>query len=592
MSRRENSASLSGTALVIPRREDEQKKDCTISSRDGALVVEEIGFTSLAEMETELMSGSNSTWLRGNALTSAIGRNQAIAVSLISLVISMWLIGKQVLYANWGMVDDHDIIRLIGAGNHHLPPGQYFHLLFTETELSAIGHYLRFRPFYYMALLGEAVVWGDNVHLWYACRVGLLTTFIAGIWIVVARHLGFFAGLALVLIFMRAPFWSDVGARLGTSETYASAGLGLWVLGLEGMFAPRTDRMRNLSLLAVTFGTFMMVGSKETLFPFAGYSICAFVIFIYLHRESLAAKIHLGLMLSYSAITAYVIALALSRAGQDFLGRSIGLTERIAQLLAPLGGSALQFLLPAALLIGLSAVIIRWFARDGRELRDIWLKPAVSYSIVVFLLWSLYLLQFVAYGGHWPTGYRYDFPGVFAFPALVVASAVFVIAVSRPYPSLNTVLRVCSVVMALAVIAVSLTGRPFPLSTAVAANIDKTMKFQRTLTELAALAKEAPQQPIIFRANGAWTYEKLVSVAIFLRLHYDVSNKIAIKFYPDQNLAPTYVGLGEILKRWELDGGRKLFVPLASIAESAKSGCLSLGFDGPTEPGCRGGFEM
>src|ERR1035437_8050333 len=106
------------------------------------------------------------------------GQYQALAIALMSIVLSSWLIGPQVLHAAWGAIDDHDTLTFIGAGNHHLPLGQYFHVLFTQTEMASIGHYVRFRPFYYPALLGEAVLWGDNVHLWYACRVGLLAIFI------------------------------------------------------------------------------------------------------------------------------------------------------------------------------------------------------------------------------------------------------------------------------------------------------------------------------------------------------------------------------------------------------------------------------
>jgi hypothetical protein len=531
------------------------------------------------------MSGSGNLWSFRGLMTGTRGRYQTIAIFLASLLLSSWLIGAQVLHAGWGIIDDHDTLTMIGAGNSHLPPSEYLHALFSKTELGAIGHYLRFRPFYYPALLGEAVVWGNNVHLWYASRVLLLAIFITGLWIVIARHLGGVVGLGVVIIIMRASYWGDVWARLGPGEIYAAAGLGIWLLGLEAMFDSPRERSRNLGLVAMTCGTIMMIGSKETLFPFAGYTLCALAVFIYLHRESLAARIHLGIVVLYSGITAFVIGLALSRAGEDFLGRSVGLTERLARLLAPLGGSAVKFLLPSLLLLAVTAALVRSSAVDRQAFWNAWARPAAIYFAGVVLLWSLYLSQYVAYDGQWPTGYRYDFPGALALPAFVVISVVFVANLSQPFPQLRNAVRGGSAAVALGVVLFAIARHQFPLSAAVAANIDKTRKFQSTLSGFAALAREAPQQPIILRANGAWTYERLVSVGVYLRLYYGLPNQIAVKFYPDAE--PKYPGLAQTIKQWELDGRPGQFVPLASVADAAKSGCLSIGFDGPAEPGCR-----
>lgn len=515
---------------------------------------------------------------------------QAVAVALFSIVLSAWLIGSQVFQASWGAIDDHDTLTMIGAGNHHLPLGQYLHVLFTQTELGQIGVYSRFRPFYYPALLGEAVLWGDNVHLWYASRVGLLAIFIAGIWIVIARHLGIILGLCFVLIIMRMSFWGDVWARLGPGEIYGAAGLGVWVAGIDAMFAAASERVRRIGMLAVTIGTLMMVGSKETLFPFVGYSICAFAIFIYLHRQSVAARIHLMLVLAYGAATAAVIGLALSRGGADFLGRPVGLSERLAQIVAPFASSLVTFVLPAAVLLAVTAAIMRWQRAGG--LGDDWRKPAIVYVAGILWLWSLYLSQYIGYNGQWPTGYRYDFPGVFAAPAVVVISIMFLFAVTRPYPLANQAVRGVAMVAAVVSILMSIRSAPFPLARAAADNISRTAKFQNMLGAVAELARKDPQAPIILRANGAWTYEKIVSVAVYLHNYYKLANPIAVKFYSDDNPDAKFVGLGEIIKGWEKNGGRDQLVPLGSVAERAKSACVSVGLDGPAEPGCRGDFSM
>ena len=118
------------------------------------------------------------------------------------------------------------------------------------------------------------------------------------------------------------------------------------------------------------------------------------------------------------------------------------------------------------------------------------------------------------------------------------------------------------------------------------------MKFQEQLREIAGRARKDPQAPIIFRANGIWTYEKIVSTAVYLHGYHGVTNPIAVKFYPERNPDLKFASLGDAIKQWERDGRPRQFVPLASITERAKVACLSVGFDGPAEPGCGDEFEL
>jgi hypothetical protein len=42
----------------------------------------------------------------------AFGRCQAPAIVVMSIVLSAWLIGPQVISASWGIIDDHDTLKM------------------------------------------------------------------------------------------------------------------------------------------------------------------------------------------------------------------------------------------------------------------------------------------------------------------------------------------------------------------------------------------------------------------------------------------------------------------------------------------------
>ena len=84
----------------------------------------------------------------------------------ISLPIYYWF---PMLYAKWGLIDDHEIFSLIGP-NRYLPFAQILDALST-TEVSASSTLPRFRPTYYILRILESVAWGKDPSLWYGFRI-------------------------------------------------------------------------------------------------------------------------------------------------------------------------------------------------------------------------------------------------------------------------------------------------------------------------------------------------------------------------------------------------------------------------------------
>ena len=103
----------------------------------------------------------------------------------------------------------------------------------------------------------------------------------------------------------------------------------------------------------------------------------------------------------------------------------------VFEIIMPLGPSSLKFLLPAIVLTALTALLLIWKTSDTPAIWRHWLRPTAIYLAGAFGIWALYLFQYIAYSGVWPTGLRYDFPGQLALPASLVISLIYAIAVLR-----------------------------------------------------------------------------------------------------------------------------------------------------------------
>src|ERR1035437_9029275 len=75
--------------------------------------------------------------------------------------------------AQWGLTDDHEIIRYVGD-DHVLRFSEIPNMLMKTEAGNPWGSKPRYRPVYYSLRLCETALWGDHVFLWYLFRVVVL----------------------------------------------------------------------------------------------------------------------------------------------------------------------------------------------------------------------------------------------------------------------------------------------------------------------------------------------------------------------------------------------------------------------------------
>ena len=142
-----------------------------------------------------------------------------------------WYSWAPLLNAQWGLIDDHEVMAFVGT-EARLPPSQFVAALKT-TELNPEASLARFRPSYYVVRTLEAMAWGKNARQWYGLRIAIAT-----ILALTVAYVGvLFAGPILTTGFLTfslfAGYWADIFARAGPGETYAVLGVCLIALLLD-----------------------------------------------------------------------------------------------------------------------------------------------------------------------------------------------------------------------------------------------------------------------------------------------------------------------------------------------------------------------
>jgi hypothetical protein len=171
--------------------------------------------------------------------------------------VAIWLLVSPMLSAQFGPIDDYEIVAMLGPTRHLTLPD------LIPSMAAWIGSDIhRVRPLRWVLRFIEAYIWGDNATGWYFDRLVL-----AGFTVIataalaakyVARPIAALAGL-LLLVGLQSEIWY----RLGPQETYAvplfMAGLALivyghaWGLALVVLAALTKEAFVPMALLAAAW---------------------------------------------------------------------------------------------------------------------------------------------------------------------------------------------------------------------------------------------------------------------------------------------------------------------------------------------------
>jgi hypothetical protein len=512
-------------------------------------------------------------------------------IVLISAAIAFGLIGRQALYANWGIVDDHEIFSFMGT-HRHLPIADFFQTLMTKTEVGDPNS-PRFRPSYYILTLVEAVTWGRDVHLWYLARTVFFTIFIASLWWLLSKFLRIWLAAALLLPVLALPFWAGIWARLGPSETYGTLALGLLLPGIYLTVESQDAGKRKWGAALVTLAAFILIGSKETFIPLAGAALVVLAFAGFYRRIPVWMAVGFSLAIClYVAAVFFVVQKAVVATGEDFYANKIDPRELLG-----IAGRALRAnTLGNGLALAYAAVIVFFgycAKRTKRNWSD-WIRSSCVIVAIFGFMAAVYFSQQVFYRGQLPVQMRYDFPASLFVPLSCCVLICYVFYQMRFYLDARVV-NYFSIFLALIIgatyatrFAVRFNSRPLPL--AVTVNIEKTSAFFNEVSALASAARQSPRSPIILEAYGGGALEALFAVQTYVR-SLGAENPVSVRLHPaGGSQGVLYDRLERRIGVMENESSPQ-FVPLSKSLANRDAGCISVGINGPASETCTG-FEV
>lgn len=503
-----------------------------------------------------------------------------IIIACLSSALAFLLMGRQIQQANWGLIDDHVVFYFLGP-DLDLPFSEIWNALLTKTEVGTLEG--RFRPTYYLLTLIETWLWGPNVHLWYLTHTIAFAVFLSSIWWTTHRFLGGWLSGILTAYIALLPLWTDVWSRLGPSEIYGAACVGIMVFAADFIMFSDSARTRNACAILLTFATIVLIGLKETFIPLA---LGTGVIFVWARIRKRLSLLLIGVlslvMLACLGGIVFVVSRQVLAAGTDFYANSVGpwRTLRFGAIgfLEAILRTWWLYVIPLAFFHILQVI-------PRKPMADWIMDSRVALGAYGFLLIS-YAAQSALYRSGFPQNNRYDFPAMLLVPLTCCILGCEISRRMRPLYPERTINYAQFAAAAFLVFALFPSYRAPSLIAAVRANIEKTSLFYNELQRAVAAAKASPDAPIILEAHGPEAYEPVFSLSYYLPA-LGTHNRMAVQVHPEEKGAGKLdEALRQRLSRLEQKGD-STFTALPGIL-AGNPHCISIGINGPPNAACSG----
>ncbi|MCP4398963.1 MAG: hypothetical protein GY801_16895 [bacterium] len=450
-------------------------------------------------------------------------------------LLSFYLFGP-LLKAQWWSHEDFAIMEFLGEdralGFSEIPSW------LMATEVGKWGESVRYRPSFWKLKLLECWLWGDNPFFWYLTRLLLFFTSLTMLWFMLYSQIGFFYSSVFALFISTFSCWPDIFAWLGPSEPYAIGGLALYAVGFLISWKAITHQTEKenrtfakVSHLLILLGAFVAIGSKEN-FVILILPTLLLGCYAFLHKQLHAFMLVVVLIVTqYTLFIGVGIFLAMSKTGGDVYRQEVTVHSRLMIVFDQIPHIIQAFYLPVVLilLLGLGTIISRYYP----ERRHDYIASLQQYAVVTFFLIAIYLSQNLFYHGQWPTGMRYDMPGILALPLFYFFT---LLTMMKSFRFIKIPEKIIHILILVSIIGIYWNsphsfkewGKIRQTSIKYA---DRTREFTQNIHSIVAQATKFPQMPLIFESADISDYEPIFSVRLFL-LAYGVHNPLYLYVHP------------------------------------------------------------
>jgi len=202
---------------------------------------------------------------------------------------------------------------------------------------------------------------------------------------------------------------------------------------------------------------------------------------------------------------------------------------------------------------------------------------------------ALFLTQRIFYAAGWPTGMRYDFPGMLGGLVLLcvlMGAGVRLLDLQGGSRAARMVFRLG--VLAVLTMMIVKNGYYAEMRAGARENAARTQAFTRHIEMLRDMAAACPAVPIVMESFSIYDSEPVLSISYFLRA-YGVENPLMVRLHgvraDDYPAGSGDRSLAGMLESASHRGGWGNTVPLAN-ADTLEKGCLSLFLSGTAETEC------
>lgn len=458
--------------------------------------------------------------------------------TLITILFSTIMVGLlfgQSLKAEWGPIDDHEIMYYLGT-DQKTNFGEIPKFL-IQSEAGRPGQALRYRPVYQLIRITEAALWGNNAHLWYGFRLIMLVTALTIFWKLLRPLLGFVPSGIFIAYILTFSFWGDMFTRLGPSETYTVLGLSVYVWSLVSILrsAGSKELATNKALILWVISTLVCVGSKENyvlmILPNA-------LISVYLIYQKTISKAVLAAMVFNIAIPLFVgwaVVAAVSQAKTDVYGTLTTATSRLQVLNTGIRHIESKRMIITGFLSFLLLVYL--YLRKKKN------SPFFKNTIILFLLVGAYELvfisQYVFYNGDWPNHSRYDFPGILVLPFFYLTIFLYAYASIKLLKFKPFLQKGIFAGALFGLVAVTIMNGYIATLVKAKENVARTQAYTASVRRIADVLNQNPDKTLIIESGNPWDYEVIFAYHKFLRA-FGATNEMALKInnYSEETVNP------------------------------------------------------
>jgi len=450
------------------------------------------------------------TWFAENRIGSAL-------VIAVICAAATWVALGDDLDARLGAIDDHEIVQVLGPGHSHLK-WKDWRGHFVGSEAGSFGSLGRYRPAFYAVRLAECCLWGKEAPQWYATHLVLCGLMLAFLWGVTQRWWGASLGFAFAMVVLGLPPLGDIYARLAASEAYAmpAFALGLWAWTAAYAKGPSAWGLWWLGTLGFAFAEL----NKENFVPLGALAVMLAALVLW--RSEGSRKLNAWLAVGALALITLAMLGIMARmtliTGKDYYGNEIQASGTLHSALHSTG----RLFLALSPLMGWMLIATR-----GAKAKSFWgdRKALLRIGFLLAVAVVAWMSQAAIYRNiEWPSGTRYDFPGVLIAYALLIAGIVALLGL---VPS-ESWRRAAEAALLLALLAMGGEGVVHHTMAQAKANSARSKHFATWITSIAALAKSDPSAPILLLPeNAASHYEPAISVYRYLR-YKKIANPILL----------------------------------------------------------------